>query len=130
MPFPDERWATALASELNSDDAFRCSSLNWTWVVALRISDATKSPEKAGVILDIRNGRCVSAKPCNWESASKAPYKLTAPLGVWMEIMTGKLDPYLAILRGKVNVRGDLPRISRFMDAAYMILMATVRVGP
>lgn len=130
MPFPDENWAAALASELNSDDAFVRSSVGWTWIVALRVSDIPGSKKGAGVMLDIRNGRCVSAKPCDWESASKAPYKLTAPLGVWTEIMAGTLDPYLAILRGTVNVRGDPPRISRFMDAAYLILKAVSRVGP
>ncbi|PSO03243.1 hypothetical protein B9Q10_00550, partial [Candidatus Marsarchaeota G2 archaeon ECH_B_SAG-E12] len=79
--------------------------------------------------LDLLNSKCVECKLVSEKEAAKIPYKLTASYNVWLKVLKQELEPYQALVTGKINLRGDLPRITRFSDAALMIVRAMAKVG-
>lgn len=47
-------------------------------------------------------------------SDEDAPFVISAPAAVWEMIFLGKLDPFVATTQGKMKLRGDLGKLSRW----------------
>lgn len=52
-----------------------------------------------------------------WIGERKTDFVLTAPYGVWVRILTGKLDPNKAMMMRKLKVKGNLLQLLRTADA-------------
>lgn len=46
-----------------------------------------------------------------------APFVISAPVGIWELIFSGKLDPFVATTQGKMKLKGDLGKLSRWYVA-------------
>jgi Putative sterol carrier protein len=133
--FPSKEWAQAFTQELEHDQDFKKVASGWAWRVVVRITELPDELAKSfgsksiGLMLDLLNSKCVECKLVSEKEAAKIPYKLTASYNVWLKVLKQELEPYQALVTGKINLRGDLPRITRFSDAALMIVRAMAKVG-
>lgn len=48
------------------------------------------------------------------ESDENAPFIISAPADVWEQIFLGRLEPFAATTQGKMKLKGDLGRLSRW----------------
>jgi len=48
------------------------------------------------------------------EFDEEAPFVISAPAEVWESVFLGKLDPFVATMQGKMKLKGDFGRLSRW----------------
>ncbi len=48
------------------------------------------------------------------DADAEAPFVATAPEAVWELVFLGKLDPFVAVTQGKMKLKGDLGKLSRW----------------
>ncbi len=120
-------WANAWAGLLRQDAGYRKAAKSWQWpvVVTVRADAAAGLAKDRSVFLDLWEGDCRSARPATAADLESAPFVIAADLGVFREILDGKRDPLLALMRGKMHlVKGSLVKLLPYTQAAK--LMVTV----
>lgn len=45
---------------------------------------------------------------------SQAPFLITASPEIWREVFLGKIDPFVAVTQGKMNLKGEIGQLSRW----------------
>lgn len=48
------------------------------------------------------------------EFDADAPFVISAPLDIWESVFLGKLDPFVATMQGKMKLKGELGKLSRW----------------
>jgi L-fuculose-phosphate aldolase len=48
------------------------------------------------------------------ESDDQAPFVISAPADVWESVFLGKVEPFVATMQGKMKLKGDLGKLSRW----------------
>jgi putative sterol carrier protein len=48
------------------------------------------------------------------EHDDKAPFVISAPAKVWRQVFLGRLDPFVATTQGKMKLKGQLGKLSRW----------------
>lgn len=86
--------------------------------------------KRIGYLFDLNDGKCRFYKYLTDTDSAKTPYRITAPYEVWLRVIEGKeLSPAQAIYTAKIRIRGDLARISRFTEAAAVMVRLVQQVG-
>lgn len=118
--FPSEEWWSAYVERINASDGYKIAAADWEGDITF-VFEA--EPDK-GVPLDVwawmdlwhgacRNGALVSA-----EDGGRAPFVIRAPYTRWKQVIRKELDPIKGMMQGKLKLRGDLPKILRYVSAA------------
>ena len=58
-------------------------------------------------------------------AANASRYVVSAPFSRWRDVLEGHLDPVRGMMQGKLRVRGDLPTILRYVNAANELVHLT-----
>ncbi len=126
-----ETWAETWAAELNRSAAYREAARAWEWPIVFVLEEpAGSSARRRSVYLDLWRGECREARAASDADLSTAPYVIAAPAAVWGEILAGRLDPLMALLRRKLAVRrGKVMTLARYPSAARQMVAAAVRVS-
>jgi putative sterol carrier protein len=53
---------------------------------------------------------------------------IRAPYSRWKDVVLGDLEPIKALMQGKLGVRGDLPKILRYVKATQELAHLTSQV--
>ncbi len=124
-------WAEAWAAELNRSAAYREAARAWEWPIAFILEgDDGSGARSRGVYLDLWRGECRVARSASNADRSAAPFVIAAPAPVWGEILAGRLDPVMALVRRKLTVRkGKVLTLARYSAAAREMVAAAVRVS-
>jgi len=85
-------------------------------------------PEDLWGYLDLWHGTCRGGRAIASAEAETAAYTLTAPYSRWKDVVEGELDPIKGMMQGKLRVRGDLPTIVRYVQAANELVRLTGRI--
>ncbi|MFH0790582.1 MAG: SCP2 sterol-binding domain-containing protein, partial [Candidatus Omnitrophota bacterium] len=48
------------------------------------------------------------------DSDEDAPFVISAPTDVWEMVFLGKVDPFVATMQGKMKLKGELGKLSRW----------------
>jgi len=96
----------AIVDLVNKDDfiATKGKELDLTLQLAIKL-DAAGSVYK----FNFEKGKIVKL-----EFDEVAPFVISAQREVWESVFLGKLDPFVATTQGKMNLKGDLGRLSRW----------------
>lgn len=124
-----QSWAEAWAAELNRSGAYREAARDWEWPIAFILEgDVESGAPDRGVYLDLWRGECRQARAADADRIA-APFVVVGPAPVWSEILAGRLDPVMALLRRKLAVRkGKVLTLARYSAAARELVAAAVRV--
>jgi len=123
-------WANAWAELLRQDAGYRKAAKSWQWpvVVTIRADAAAGLAEDRSVFLDLWEGDCRSARPATAADLESAPFVIAAGLGVFREVLDGKMDPLVGLMRGKLQlVKGSLVKLLPYTQAAKQLV--TVAAG-
>jgi putative sterol carrier protein len=122
--FPREEWFRALAEEINGSAAYRAAASDWEGDIAFVIEADPERGLPADVwgYLDLWHGTCRSGSVTTPDGGSGAEFVISATYRRWKDVVRGDLDPVRAMMQGKLRVRGDLPKILRYVQAAHELV--------
>jgi putative sterol carrier protein len=86
--------------------------------------------QPAGVVLDVHEGECRSARFVEGvDDPEDAEFVIVAPYARWRDVIEGRLDPIKGMMEGKLRLtRGHLPTIIRFVESARELVVSAARV--
>jgi L-fuculose-phosphate aldolase len=92
---------------VNQDEHFltKAKKLNLTAQVAIKLDAQKDSIYK----FNFQEGKIIKV-----EYDDEAPFVISGPASVWRLIFKGQLDPFVATTQGKLKLKGDLGRLSRW----------------
>lgn len=101
-----EEHIRAIVELVNNDEfiARKGSELDLTLQLAIKL-DGTASCYR----FTFEKGKIVALDPDD-----KAPFVISAPAGVWASVFLGKLEPFTATTQGKMKLKGELGKLSRW----------------
>jgi len=125
--FPTDPWFQAFVAAINASDRYRQAAADWEGDVAFQIeAEPDKNvPETVWGWLDLWHGVCRSGGVVDEEKAAASRYVISAPYSRWREVVEGDLDPIRGMMQGKLRVKGDLPTIIRYVNAANELVHLT-----
>jgi L-fuculose-phosphate aldolase len=96
----------AIVDLVNKDEliAKKGAELDLTTQVVIKM-DGRKSAYK----FDFEKGKITG-----FDTNEDAPFVISAPLEVWEAVFLGKINPFVATTQGKMKLRGDFGRLSRW----------------
>jgi putative sterol carrier protein len=123
--FPREEWFEALAGEINASGAYREAASDWEGDIAFVVEADPERGVPADVwgYLDLWHGACRSAAVVVAGRGEDAEFVISATYRRWKDVVRGDLDPVRAMMQGKLRVRGDLPKILRYVQAAHELVV-------
>src|SRR3989338_3637869 len=112
----------AIVDLVNKDEfiAQKGGELDLTLQLVIKLDPSTSSFDKLRTSL--RAGGHNSAYKFNFEKGKivrldndeDAPYVISAPADSWQLVFLGKLDPFVAVMQGKMKLKGELGKLSRW----------------
>jgi putative sterol carrier protein len=122
--FPTQEWFRALTDAINGSAAYREAAADWEGDVAFLIeADPERGlPDDVWGYLDLWHGACREGVLVSPDRGAEAEFVIEASYRRWKDVVRGDLDPVRAMMQGKLRVRGDLPKILRYVDAAHELV--------
>jgi len=120
MPaFPTDEWFQAFIGAVNASAAYEEYAASWEGDAVLQIeAEPDKGvPEDVYGLLDLWHGKCRGGGVVEASRADAAEFAIRAPYSRWKDVILGDLEPIKGLTQGKLRVRGDLPKILRFVRA-------------
>lgn len=124
-------WAAAWGDELRESARFRRATAKWEGSILLRMEGDAASgiTGERAVYLDLVPGDCRDARPATNADRQGATYAIAASASSWLGLVSGELDPLLALMSGRLRLeRGALLRLARHVDVARELIAAARRV--
>jgi putative sterol carrier protein len=120
MPaFPTDEWFRAFIDAVNASEAYEEYAATWEGDAVLKIeAEPDKGvPEDVYGLLDLWHGKCRGGGIVEPARADSAEFSIRAPYSRWKDVILGDLEPVKGLTQGKLRVRGDLPKILRYVRA-------------
>ncbi len=122
-----EEWAQAYREAINNSKAYYDASTRWE---AGALAFVMKASPKHGfmrdtaVLLDLHKGVCREARSLRPEEAmSAAAFLIEGEYPVWMEVLSGRAQPLMMIVRGKLRLRkGSIAKLMPFTQSAQELI--------
>jgi putative sterol carrier protein len=126
IPLPSEAWIKAFQEQLNNSAAYAEVAKNWEGDFLFQVEWPDGSPP-ALLYMDLWHGQCRDAYVAT-DPAKKAAFRLIAPIGNFVKVLKGQLDPMQAMVTGKLKVQGsmvvmmkNIPTVLEFVRTAQQV---------
>ena len=112
----------AIVDLVNKDEfiARKGGELDLTLQLAIKLDPSTTSLDKLGTSLGAGGHNQVfkfnfeKGKIVRLDFDEDAPFIISAPTDAWELVFLGKLDPFVAVMQGKMKLKGELGKLSRW----------------
>jgi len=116
-----DEWLNLYKKALNENTGFKQAGK--TWDKGPNVLIINKNPdldlqEDVYIWLDLHKGECRDVKIVSKEEGEQGAFKIRGDYFTWKQIISGKLDPVKAIVKGKLKIKGNLMIIVRYSKAA------------
>lgn len=132
MPeFPSKEWLDDYVDRINQSPAYREAAATWEGDLSYVFEPEPDKgvPDEIWVWLDLWHGECREARyGLAPEQGEKARFIIRAPYSRWKEVIRKELDPVKGMMQGKLKLRGDLPTIVRYVQAANELVNLAAEV--
>jgi putative sterol carrier protein len=122
LRFPSEEWIKALGQQLNASASYERSAKNWEGDFVFICEPDEGLDKKACLFLGLYHGKSTGTAMLESEDERDAQFIIRAPLGVWRQVIEGKLDPIQGMMMRKLKLQGDMKMILRYVAAAKEIV--------
>ena len=129
--FPSPEWVAAYRDAVNASDAYRKAGAGWTHgavALVVRADLAIGLAEPVGIWLDLHQGACRDARQVSPDEAARAPFCITGEYLRWKQVLRNELEPIAGMMQRKLEVKGQMTIIVRFVEAAKELVNAAGRV--
>jgi putative sterol carrier protein len=118
MPeFPTEEWFQSFIAAIDASEEYAEYAATWEGDVIIQVEAEPDKGLAADVhgLLDLWHGRCRGGGIVDEARARAAEFVVRAPYSRWKDVIQGDLEPIKGLVQGKLRVRGDLPKILRYV---------------
>ena len=118
MPeFPTEEWFQAFIQAIDASEEYAEYAATWEGDVIIQVEAEPDKGLPADVhgLLDLWHGGCRGGVIVDETRAAAAEFVVRAPYSRWKDVIRGDLEPIKGLVQGKLRVRGDLPKILRYV---------------
>jgi len=123
--FPSREWAEEYCRRLDSSERYRNSGRGWRYPILFKIGSSGP-----GFILKLNNGRCLGVEWYDDATSVDAPVIIEADLDDWIDVINGRVNPLIAIMRRKLRVtKGSISTILRYSIAALEMVSVAQSIG-
>ncbi|MSP60923.1 MAG: Fis family transcriptional regulator [Myxococcales bacterium] len=129
--FPSDEWAQAFKDQVNQSPAYRTAAAQWTHgavALVVKADPALGLPDDVGLFLDIDRGSCQAARVVSREEAAKAPFCISGEYARWKSVMRRELDPIKGMMQKKLELKGPMTIIVKFVNASKELVECSTRV--
>lgn len=100
-------WARAWQHEINESVSFRRAGSGWEDTIAFVMTDlaAVDGHGERAVFLDLQHGQCRLARAAEPADLVDASFVIVSDRETWRDVLTGKLNLIMAVMRGKFSLR-------------------------
>ena len=121
--FPSEEWAKEFVDRINNDPEFAKAASTWEGSLALNImSEDGLLDENFILWLDPYHGEVRDYKKISSLEDEKANFSISAKYSVWRDIVSGKVNPMMAMMTGKLRVKGNMAKLLTQKQASDKIM--------
>jgi putative sterol carrier protein len=131
VAFPTAQWVAAYGEAINASEGYRAASLEWTHGAVALVVNARPEiglPEPVGIWLDLDRGACRAARLVSPAEADQAAFVLRGDYERWKQVIRKELGPIAGIMQRKLELKGSLPIVVRFVRSAEELVEAATRV--
>ena len=129
--FPSDEWVEAFGKAINDSEEYKVAGKPWTYGVTALVVNAQPDlglDEDYGIWLDLHEGVCREAVPCDTEKAQTAPFCIFGDYARWKQVIHKELEPVKGMMQGKLKLKGNLQIIVRNVKAAQALVNCSTRV--
>jgi putative sterol carrier protein len=132
LRFPSAEWCVAFQEAINANPEYRAAAKDWTHgpVAMVVVADPSIGlPEEVGVLLDVHEGTCRSARLVTRAEAEKAAFVLVGTYARWKEVVRKELDPTKGMMQNKLKLtKGHMPTMVKFVSSNKALVESTTKV--
>lgn len=124
-------WAREWGERINANADYRDAARGWEWplVLSVQADPSLEIPEERAVYLDLYRGECREARAASKEDMDSAPFAIRADAYTWKQVLDGKLEPIMAIMRGKLKLtKGSMATLAGYVRAAKELVRSAQEV--
>lgn len=129
--FPSDEWGQAFREQVNRSAAYRAAAMTWTFgpvALVIKADPAIGLPDDVGLWLDLERGECRSARMVGRAEADKAPFCIAGDYAQWKSVMRKQLDPIKGMMQKKLELKGQMTTIVKYVNASKELVDAATRV--
>lgn len=130
--FGTQEWASALQREINESSEYRNAARGWGVAfngdMLFRFEPDGMIDVPLHLLIKLKDGKCQGAKFVDDAAKADAGFRLSAPLGLWQDIMCRRTLAATAILTGKLQVEGDKMTLLKNTAANRALIHCTASV--
>jgi putative sterol carrier protein len=129
--FPSPEWASEFKKQVAASAAYRQAAATWTFgpvALVAKADPAIGLAADTGVWLDIDRGDCRDVRIVDAAEAAKAPFCITGEYARWKAVIRKELDPIKAMMQKKLELKGQMTTIVKYVNASKELVEAATRV--
>jgi putative sterol carrier protein len=129
--FPSPEWAAAYKDAINGSPIYQAAGKDWTHgalALVVRADAALGISEDVGIWLDLHQGVCRDARVVSRAEAEQAPFCITGEYARWKQVMCKQLDPIAGMMQKKLELKGQMTIVVRFVNASKALVEASQAV--
>jgi putative sterol carrier protein len=131
LTYPSAEWAAEFKKQVSLSAAYRAAAATWSYgpvALVAKADPAIGLPEDIGIWLDLDRGECRDVRVVDRSEAEKAPFCITGEYARWKAVIRKELDPIKAMMQKKLEVRGQMTTIVRYVNASKELVECATRV--
>jgi putative sterol carrier protein len=131
MRFATQAWADAFRAEIEASTTYRRVAASWKHgpvVYWVRAAPSLGLPSPIGLWLDLVAGRCRAARIIDEAEADRVSFCISGDYRDWKAVIRRQLDPIKAIMTRRLELRGSMFTLLRYVAAAMEMVACAQRV--
>jgi len=126
--FGSEEWIETWMEEVNRSEPYAKAGADWEGDFYFIVEPEGQFAETIYYYVDLWHGKCREAYRSPDGKEKEPAFRLIAPITAWRQVVEGKLDAIQGMLSGKLKVKGNLIKITRYVRAAQELVACCSRV--
>lgn len=128
IPFPSDAWIKDLMERLNTSPGYQEAAAKWEGDFAFVIEAGEGVEKETFLYMDLWHGECRSARQLENAGDENPEFTMKAPVSTWKEVMSGRLDPIMGLMRGKLALQGSKMKIIKAPRAALEMVNCAMAI--
>ena len=124
-------WAASWSDQINANAAYKQAAAKWEGAIAMVMTpDGDMGiPDERIVVADLWHGDCRGAHVAGADQLDDVPYLIKATPANWKSVLSGKTDPIVGLMGGKLKLaKGSLFALLPYAKAAKELVNSAMAV--